>query len=114
VVVILIGVGAVANMLFGASLDALAACALVAIAGAIMHRTLARVPENALEYVVGISAVLAVPRAPSQELWDQGITQTCRNPMMRACSENFPPNVRCERDKAFEAAGRPIACGQSG
>ncbi|MGZ5176796.1 MAG: hypothetical protein ACXWIS_22095, partial [Burkholderiales bacterium] len=54
VVVIVIGVGAVGNMLVPASIGALAACALVVIAAAILHRPLARVPENALKYVVGV------------------------------------------------------------
>jgi uncharacterized membrane protein len=46
--------GAVGNMLMPASIGALAACALVVIAGAVLHRPLSRVPENALKYVVGI------------------------------------------------------------
>jgi uncharacterized membrane protein len=54
VVVIVIGVGAVGNMLVPASIGALAACALVVIAGALLHRPLARVPENALKYAVGV------------------------------------------------------------
>jgi Ca2+/H+ antiporter, TMEM165/GDT1 family len=54
VVVIVIGVGAVGNMLVPASIGALAACALVVIAAAVLHRPLARVPENALKYVVGV------------------------------------------------------------
>ncbi|MGZ5230185.1 MAG: hypothetical protein ACXWC3_09115, partial [Burkholderiales bacterium] len=45
---------AVGNMLVPASIGALAACALVVIAAAILHRPLARVPENALKYVVGV------------------------------------------------------------
>ena len=53
VVVIVIGVGAVGDMLLPASVGALAACVLVAIAGALLHRPLARVPENTLKYIVG-------------------------------------------------------------
>jgi uncharacterized membrane protein len=52
VVVIVIGVGAVGNMLVPASIGALAACALVAAAGALLHRPLARVPENTLKHAV--------------------------------------------------------------
>jgi uncharacterized membrane protein len=54
VVVIVIGVGAVGGMLVPASLGALAACALVVIAGMLLHRPLARVPENTLKYSVGV------------------------------------------------------------
>jgi uncharacterized membrane protein len=54
VVVIVIGVGAVGGMLVPASIGALAACALVVIAGLLLHRPLARVPENSLKYVVGV------------------------------------------------------------
>jgi uncharacterized membrane protein len=54
VVIIVIGVGAVGNMLVPASIGALAACGLVVIAGVLLHRPLARVPENALKYVVGV------------------------------------------------------------
>lgn len=54
VVVIVIGVGAVGNMLLPASVGALVACALVAAVGALLHRPLARVPENTLKYGVGI------------------------------------------------------------
>ena len=54
VVVIVIGVGAVGNMLLPATIGALAACTLVAVAGALLHRPLERVPENTLKYAVGI------------------------------------------------------------
>jgi len=54
VVVIVLGIGAAANMLLPASVGALAACALVVVAGALLHRPLARVPENTLKYAVGI------------------------------------------------------------
>jgi uncharacterized membrane protein len=54
VVVIVIGVGAVGGMLVPASIGALAACALVVVAGLLLHRPLASVPENTLKYVVGV------------------------------------------------------------
>ena len=54
VVVIVLGVGAVGGMLVPASIGALAACLLVTIVGAMLHRPLSRVPENALKYTVGI------------------------------------------------------------
>jgi len=54
VVVIVIGVGTVGNMILPASIGALAACALVAAVAAFLRRPLARVPENALKYGVGI------------------------------------------------------------
>ena len=37
-----------------ASLGALAACALVLAAGAVVHRPLSRVPENTLKFGVGV------------------------------------------------------------
>ena len=36
------------------SAAAFAACALVALAGLVVHRPLARVPENALKFAVGV------------------------------------------------------------
>jgi uncharacterized membrane protein len=54
VVVIVIGLGAAGNRLVPASLGALAACLLVIAAGALLHRPLARVPENALKFAVGV------------------------------------------------------------
>lgn len=54
VVVIVIGVGAVGNMLVPASVGALAACLLVVCAGLMLHRPLSRIPENSLKFAVGI------------------------------------------------------------
>jgi len=54
VVFIVIAVGAGRAMLGYASLGAAAASALVIALGLIIHRPLARVPENALKFVVGI------------------------------------------------------------
>lgn len=54
VVVIVLGVGAVGGMLVPASIGALSACLLVVAAGVIVHRPLARVPENSLKLCVGI------------------------------------------------------------
>jgi uncharacterized membrane protein len=54
VVFIVIAVGAGRGLLWPASLGALAACALVLVAGAVVHRPLARVPENTLKFGVGV------------------------------------------------------------
>ena len=54
VVFIVIAVGAGRGLLVPASLGALAACALVLAAGAIVHRPLSRVPENTLKFGVGV------------------------------------------------------------
>lgn len=54
VVFIVIAVGAGRGLLWPASLGALAACALVLLVGAIMHRPLSRVPENTLKFGVGV------------------------------------------------------------
>ena len=54
VVFIVIAVGAWRGLLMPASLGALAACALVLAAGAIIHRPLSRVPENTLKFGVGV------------------------------------------------------------
>jgi Ca2+/H+ antiporter, TMEM165/GDT1 family len=54
VVVIVIGIGAAGGMLVPASIGAIAACALVIAVGGILHKPLARVPENQLKYVVGL------------------------------------------------------------
>ncbi len=53
VVFIVIAVGAGRGLIGAASIGAAAACALVAALGLIIHRPLARVPENALKFVVG-------------------------------------------------------------
>ena len=54
VVFIVIAVGAGRGLLWPASLGALAAAVLVLAAGALLHRPLARVPENALKFGVGV------------------------------------------------------------
>ena len=54
VVFIVIAVGAVGGTLVPATVGALAAAALVAAVGLLLHRPLARVPENALKFAVGI------------------------------------------------------------
>ena len=54
VVFIVIAVGAGRGLLMPASFGALAACAVVLAAGAIIHRPLSRVPENTLKFGVGV------------------------------------------------------------
>ena len=54
VVFIVIAVGAGRGLLGYASLGAAAACLLVLAIGALVHRPLARVPENTLKFAVGI------------------------------------------------------------
>jgi uncharacterized membrane protein len=54
VVFIVIAVGATGNMLVPASIGAAVAGFLVVTLGLILHRPLARVPENALKFVVGV------------------------------------------------------------
>ena len=54
VVFIVIAIGAGRGLLGLASAGALAACVAVATIGAAVHRPLARVPENALKFVVGV------------------------------------------------------------
>ena len=58
VVFIVLTFGANANSAFGpATLGAVLACILVAIVGAVVHRPLARVPENSIKFVVGVLLV---------------------------------------------------------
>jgi len=54
VVFVVIAVGAGRDLIWPASLGALAACLLVLIIGIILHKPLARVPENALKFGVGV------------------------------------------------------------
>ncbi len=54
VVFIVIAVAAAGDALVPAATGALAAAALVVLAGFMLHRPLARVPENALKFAVGI------------------------------------------------------------
>jgi len=54
VVFIVLAVGARPGLLLPASIGAAAACLLVALAGLAIHRPLARVPENALKFTVGV------------------------------------------------------------
>ena len=51
---IVIALGAGRGMLIPASAGAVAACLAVAAVGLIVHRPLARVPENTLKFAVGI------------------------------------------------------------
>jgi uncharacterized membrane protein len=54
VVFIVIAVGAGRGLLWPAAFGAAAACAAVLIIGVIIHKPLARVPENMLKFVVGV------------------------------------------------------------
>lgn len=54
VVFIVIAVGAGGGLIVPASLGALAACLVVLLFGIMVHRPLARVPENTLKFIVGI------------------------------------------------------------
>jgi uncharacterized membrane protein len=54
VVFIVIAVGAAGDLLVAASIGALLAAAAVVILGLALHRPLARVPENALKFAVGV------------------------------------------------------------
>jgi uncharacterized membrane protein len=54
VVFIVIAVGAGRGLLVPAGAGAIAACLLVAGAGLVVHRPLARVPENTLKFAVGV------------------------------------------------------------
>jgi len=51
---IVVALGAGKGLLWEASLGALAACALVLIVGAALHKPLAQVPENTLKFGVGV------------------------------------------------------------
>lgn len=54
VVFIVIATGAVGNLLLPAGLGAAAAGVVVILLGVVLHRPLARVPENTLKYAVGV------------------------------------------------------------
>jgi uncharacterized membrane protein len=54
VVFIVIAVGAGRGLLGAASLGALAACLIVVAIGFLVHRPLARVPENTLKFAIGV------------------------------------------------------------
>lgn len=54
VVFIVIAVGAERGLLVPAALGAAAACLLIGALGVAIHRPLARVPENALKFIVGV------------------------------------------------------------
>ncbi len=54
VVFIVLAVGAGRGMLLPASIGALAACAIVLFIGLLVHKPLARVPENILKFGVGV------------------------------------------------------------
>jgi uncharacterized membrane protein len=54
VVFIVIAVSAGRGLLIPASIGALAACLLIAGIGFVVHRPLARVPENTLKFAVGV------------------------------------------------------------
>ncbi len=54
VVFIVIAVGAVGDTLIPAGIGAATACGLVILLGIVVHRPLARIPENTLKFAVGI------------------------------------------------------------
>jgi uncharacterized membrane protein len=54
VVFVVIAIGSDGRFLIPASVGALLACAVVAVIGFVLHRPLARVPENTLKFAVGV------------------------------------------------------------
>jgi uncharacterized membrane protein len=54
VVFIVVAVGAGRGLLLPAGLGALAACVVVLLVGAVVHRPMSRVPENTLKFGVGV------------------------------------------------------------
>ena len=54
VVFIVIAVGAGRDLVWPASLGALAACAIVVVIGLVVHKPLAQIPENTLKFGVGV------------------------------------------------------------
>ena len=54
VVFIVIAVGSARGLLGQASVGAVAACLVVVTAGLVLHRPLARIPENTLKFAVGV------------------------------------------------------------
>jgi len=54
IVFVVVAVGAGRGLLWPAALGALAACAIVLVAGIAIHKPLSRVPENALKFGVGV------------------------------------------------------------
>jgi Ca2+/H+ antiporter, TMEM165/GDT1 family len=54
VVFVVIAIGAARGLLLPASAGAIAACLLVAAIGLVVHRALAKVPENTLKFAVGV------------------------------------------------------------
>jgi Ca2+/H+ antiporter, TMEM165/GDT1 family len=54
VVFIVVAIGAAGQMLWPASIGAVAALAVVILLGVVVHRPLARVPENTLKFFVGV------------------------------------------------------------
>lgn len=54
VIIIVVGIGVAGNTVGYASIGAIAACLLVAVMGALIHRPLSRVPENTLKFAVGL------------------------------------------------------------
>ena len=54
VVFIVLAVGAGRGLVWPAAAGALAACATILCVGAIIHRPLARIPENSLKFAVGV------------------------------------------------------------
>ena len=69
VVFIVIAVSAGRGLLVPASLGALAACIVVLAIGAIVHRPLARVPENTLNFAVGGSSPRSASFGPAR-VWE--------------------------------------------
>ncbi len=53
-IVIVIGIGAAGGSLVPATVGAIAACIVVALAAAVLNGPLSRVPENSLKFAVGV------------------------------------------------------------
>jgi uncharacterized membrane protein len=95
-------------LLWPASLGALAACLLVVLIGAVVHRPLARVPENTLKFGVGVmltaSACSGLERASAsigqEPISPSSLSSCCSSqPAWRLWRRSAAPSQRLRHDR---------------
>jgi uncharacterized membrane protein len=107
VVFIVIAVGAGRGLIVPASIGAIAACLLVAVIGLVIHRPLARVPENTLKFAVGVMLSAFGVFWIGEGLGVVGPVRTLQSSLLRRCSslsdsQRWPSRaVRARRQRVY-------------
>jgi hypothetical protein len=114
-VFIVIALGSGRGMLIPASVGAIAACLVVAMVGFIVHRPLARVPENTLKFAVGVMLSARAGRTVRRRRSSCPVDRSRRRPRRHSGNSDAERSVGSGRHPLVRLSGSTsFECGKSG